>query len=60
MLFNPFVHAHLARERMQRYEHEAALARLLSAPRRARPDAEADRGPSPSAVIASAGAGPPQ
>lgn len=60
MLFNPFVHAHLARERMQRYEHEAALARLLSAPRRARPGAEADRRPSTPAVIAPAGAGPPQ
>lgn len=60
MLFNPFVHAHLARERMQRYEHEAALARLLSAPRRARPGAEADRRPSAPAVIAPAGAGPPQ
>lgn len=60
MLFNPFVNAHIARERMQRYEHEAAVVRLLSAPRKARPGAEADHRPSPSAVIASAGAGPPR
>ena len=59
-MFNPFAHAHIARERIQRYEHEAAVVRLLSAPRKARPGAEADHRPSTPAVIAPAGAGPPR
>ncbi|HEX9969645.1 MAG TPA: hypothetical protein VGB03_05860 [Acidimicrobiales bacterium] len=60
MLYNPFVHAYAVRERIDTYERAAALARLLSAPRSARPGPEADRRPSGPAVSAAAGAGPPQ
>lgn len=60
MLYNPFVHAYAVRERIDRYERAAALARLLSAPRSARPGPEADHRPSAPAVIAAVGAGPPQ
>ena len=59
MLYHPFVYAYVVRERASRFEREAAIARLLSAPRRHGPGPEADPRPSGPAVTAAAGAGPP-
>jgi hypothetical protein len=60
VFYNPFVHAYVVRERIDRLERQAALVRLLSAPRLRRPGEGVDDRPPPPAVTAAAGAGPPQ